>query len=745
MALSRRSWMQLVSAGGAATAADPLLAALNGYFRAAGPAAANEQKILTACGVCSPNCGITATVRDGVARFLEGVSGDFSGDGHLCAKGAAGLGYLYDPDRLKYPMKRTNPRRGLDEDPGWVRITWQEALDTMAERFNFYRTTYGDESLLFVSGEAHPLLARFFRSIGAVNVVNHWDECFLTDSVVMRWTVGGKTWVYDFEESKYILLFGWDLIAKNKIVTAQGMVRAKEKGAKVVFFSPNHTVTAKFADEWHSIRPGSDLAVALAMIHVILSENLYNREFVSSLTNFSEYENQIRAHFQPYTPEWAEKLSDIPAAVIARIAREFATQGPAIAPAHKKTLAANYANATQLSFAISILNILAGTPDRRGGRYFPRTVAIPGDEAIYPPPNPFPAPQGRRVDGRDKLPLANTAAGGMFSTLADGMLNKHPGMIRGALFYGYTVLGFPQPMQMVEALKTVDFLAVMDFLPNDTVQLADIVLPSTIYLEGAGLVSRVYRAPIPQVQVRQPVVPALFETRSPAFLGLELGKRMAPDYFKKSDGAWINPNELLDEQVKRSGIAESFAEFRKIGTYMKEQPFTPRTTFNIPGGKCQIYVPQFEKDGEPLPHWHPKREEPSAEYPYYYLTFIPGVHKRNTTQNNRILHEMMPTNAAILNPALARKLGVAEGAMVQVRSRVGSIELPAHLSESMRPDCVMVAHGFGHRSRLLTAAGGKGVRDGDIVPSQSIEECIAAKNFGGSACIMDAVVQVEPV
>jgi thiosulfate reductase/polysulfide reductase chain A len=642
-------------------------------------------------------------------------------------------------------MRRTNPRKGLDEDPGWVRITWQEALDTIADRFRSYIDQFGPESLLFMTLPAPDLWARFMSAIGAVNRVNHIDECFGTDRVIQKYTTGGKTWCNDFENSGYILLFGWDLVAKSKVVYANGIVKAKERGAKLVHFSPQYTATSRMADEWHPIRPGSDIAVALAIINVILSENLYNRESVDNYTNFGQYENEIRSHFQPFTPEWAWGENDVPAEAIVRIAREFAARGPAIVPAHKKTLCANYSNASQLVHAISILNILAGTIDRKGGRYFARTLNIAGVDAVYPPPK-YPAATGRRVDGRDKLPFVHETDSGMFSTLADGMLNKFPGMIKASFWNGYTVLGFPNPLRMMEALKTVEFTVVMDILPTDTTSFADIVLPSTTYLEVADAVARDYAAKYPQVVARQPVVPAMFETRSIGWVAIELGKRLAPDYFKTADGSWINPSTLLDEKVKRAGLGASFAEFKQVGLWTKEQPFAPRTTFAAPGGKCQIYVPEFPAKGvDPLPGWRPKREQLSADYPYYYLTYIPGVHKRNTTQNNAILHEMMPANSALLHPKLAAKLKINEGQKIRVSSRVGSIELPAHLTETLREDCVMVAHGFGHRSRLLSNANGKGVRDGDLVPDNSPEEMLALGNFGGSSCIMDVVVNIEPL
>lgn len=741
MSVSRRNLLKWTGA----LAGAPTLGAFDRFFQPAAPLAAGQKELITCCGICSPACGMKATVKDGVLTFLEGLPGDIHGEGHLCGKGAAGAGFLYDADRLKYPMKRTNPKKGFDEDPGWVRITWQEALDTIATKFKGYLEQYGAESLLFVTLPAPDLWMRFMNSIGAVNRVDHIDVCFLTDRVIQKYTTGGKTFCNDFENSKYILLFGWDMVAKAKVVYANGVLKAKDKGAKVVHFSPNFTKTSAVADEWHAVRPGSDLAIALAMINVIVSENLYNRDFVESYTNFSNFENEIRANFQQYTPEWAAGESDVPADDIARIAREFAASGGGIVPAHKKTLCANYANGTQLVHAISVLNILAGTIDRPGGRYFPRQTSIPGVDAIYPPPA-YPAKRGRRVDGRDKLPLVADVDTGLFSTLADGMLNRYPGMVKASFWNAYTVLAFPEPTKMEEALKNVEFTVVMDILPTDTASLADIVLPSVTYLEASDVVARDYHAKYPQVIVRQPVVPAMFETKGIPYVAVELGKRLAPEYFKTADGSWINPTALLDEKVKRAGLAANYAEFRdKTPAWKKEAAFVPRTTFAVPNStKCQIYVPQFKaNNADPLPVWRPKRDQPSAEYPYYYLTYIPAIHKRNTTQNNALLNEIMPENEALLNPDLASKLGVRSGQKVRITSRVGSIELPAKVTGTLRPDCVMVAHGFGHRSRLLTKSAGKGVRDGDVVPASSADEMLRLGNWGGSSCIMDAVVKIE--
>jgi anaerobic selenocysteine-containing dehydrogenase len=144
MDMTRRNWFRIAGATGGSLLTDSLFGQ---YFRPASNAVSSDRIITTACGVCSPACGIKATLRDGVVKFIEGLPGDLSGEGHLCGKGAAASGFLYDPDRLKYPMQRTNPVKGVDQDPGWRRISWTEALDLIAAKFKDALVKYGSESL----------------------------------------------------------------------------------------------------------------------------------------------------------------------------------------------------------------------------------------------------------------------------------------------------------------------------------------------------------------------------------------------------------------------------------------------------------------------------------------------------------------------------------------------------------------------------------------------------------------------
>lgn len=739
--ISRRNWLQMAGKAAALSVA-PWERLFAEHFTAAPHALYPPESLVTSCGICDSACGMRATVQNGAIRFLQGLPEDPHNQGRLCAKGTSSVLLKDDPDRLKYPMKRTNPVKGFEEDPGFVRISWNEALDTIAQRFRQILDTHGQEALLAVSRSSPAWFARLYSALG-IQRVDHNDLCYAVDIAIQQRTVGTHSFAWDLDNASYIVLFGWDMMARAKLSLAQRLMRAKERGAKVVNFNPCKTATARFSDEYYPIRPGSDLAVALAMIHVLLKEELYDKEFVRAYTNFSEYEQQIRSNFERYTPEWAERESDIPATVIRQVAREFGTRRPAVAPIHKKTPGANYDNAGQTCHAVAILNILAGNIDRTGGHYFPRTISIPSLDAIYPPPA-YPKTPSKRIDGREKLPLAPNY--GMFSTLADGMTRVYPGKVKGIFWTGYHLSSFPNYRSLGEALKTVDFMVLVETLPVDAMYFADILLPSTMFLEGSDLIARTYNAKTPFVVVRQPLTAAPFETRSASYIALELGKRLAPDYFKKADGSWLSSSEFLDEQVKRAGLGESFADFRKKGFYTVERPFTPRTTFATATGKCQIYIPEFEAAKyPPLPGWRPKRDVPNAEYPFYLITYLPGEHKRNSTQNNAILNEISGTNHVEIHPRTAEERGIRDGDLVRVRSRAGELTLPARLTATIRPDCVAVPHGFGHKSPYLTQAGGKGATDNELVPADSADAMAARGNWLGSGCVMDAVVNIERV
>ncbi len=710
----------------------------------------NLEKVYTTCGICSSACAVTAYVKNGVLRFLTGNPEDPQSQGKLCAKGKSGAKFLYDPDRLKYPVMRTNPEKGIDVDPKWKRISWEEALDTIANKIREVKEKHGPQAIVFLTMPKPSVMKRLISAIGTPNLVTHHDTCVLPHVIVQKFTLWTKPWGWDLENARYILSFGWDQPAKGKIVFVRRFITAMERKAKIVVLNPMYSLTASKADEWIPIKPGTDLAFALAMINVILSENLYDRGFLEKYTNFMEHETEIKEWFREYTPEWASTLTEVPAETIRRIAIEFATTKPAVAPVHKRDPAGpNYANSWHLGRAILILNALVGSIDTYGGLVYPRGFKIPPCTSVFPPSKPFPTPPvEERIDGKEKLPLVKKVGLGLFSPLADNILKKKPYEIKMVIANAYNILAFPQPTKIIEALKKVEFVVDIDIYPSEMAQLADIALPDLTYLEKTNIIGRGFPrcAKIgPQAQIMQPVVKPMYEARGLAWICLELGKRVAPEYFKKQNGEFYTWSEYLEEAAKK-GLGITLAELKKKGIHFKEEKFVPYAKLEAmvkKGKKIEVYGETFEKNGyDPLPKWVPPREFPSNEYPFRLLVSRSPVHRHTKTTNNVLLLELDPVNCVFINSEVAGSLGIKDLDWVYVESRVGKVKLQARLIKGIRKDCVAIFHGFGHWSKELKSGYGRGVNDGDLIPTQTVDEIIARGDPTAAGCMEDVCVRV---
>jgi len=706
----------------------------------------SDEVVPTFCSVCSGGCAMQAYVDHGRLVHLAGNPHDLAaGDpfdpdagGRLCVKGYTAVKTLYDPDRVKYPMKRTNPNKGMGEDPGFVKISWEEAIDLAAEGLNDVIDQYGPESFL-VLNRSHPHSVRLGRAIGTPNFVAHQSTCFTTQEAVWRAMVTGgpKPWTYDVENCRYILSFGWDGLGKGKNMQVRNTTRALERGAKLVVLDPYKSVTASKAHEWLPIEPGTDLAFCLAMIHVIMKEELYNRDFVN---NYTQGVRELDDFAAEYTPEWAAEITGIPAETITRIAREFADTEPAHIPSHKRDAAGpNYANSWKLAQAQLVLNALVGTIDRPGGTILSRNPSMPGLDEVFPPPE-YPEARPERIDAFDRdNPLYAGSIRGNFATLAHGILNEDPYPLKAALVRRYNTLSFPNAVKMTEALASLDFMVCCEIYPSEMAQLADVVLPEPHWLEISGLSARGYHSMYPQIAVRLPTVDSLHDTRGFGTIVTQLAEAMGyGEYFEGVSG-----DEFNDAQLRAVGTSWEELAGSPHGIWEDKQPLEPRTEFNTPSGKIELYSTVLEEAGfDPLPHWAPRREEPSDEYPYHFLIGRPAMHKMTQTQNNPLLMEVYPENHATMNVKLGEELGIRDGDEVYVESRVGRIKLKARLIEGIRPDCVQVVHGFGHWSRDLSLAHQAGANDGDLIPDMTFEEMAELGDPGVGACMTDFGVKV---
>ncbi len=731
--LSRREFLKLIGTGSAAAV---LSGGLTAFVPTPTYAAPEEEGVLYGvCGMCGMGCAYVAHLRNGRIVRLSGNPKDQIAEGKLCVKGYSGIRLLYDPDRLKYPMKRTNPEKGIGVDPRWVRISWDEAIELTASSLKQIRDTYGPEAIIMIS-MAKPWQKHFARAIGTPNLISHHNTCVASQVLAWVTTVGRMAWTVDFEHSKYILCFGWDSLGKAKNHWGRAVNRARANGAKLVVFDPRLSITAAKADEWIPIKPGTDLAALLAMIHVIINEDLYDHEFIENYTYGFE---QLKEAVQEYTPEWAASICEVPAETIARIAREFATTKPSVLASHKRDAGGpNYANSWRTSRCFLILNALVGSIDRPGGRILDRKPALPGLWDVFDLP-PYPeSASGVRIDGLEEAPILYKLNMGSFTTLAEGILSGKPYPVKAAVVWHHNVLAFPNPNRLIEALKTLDFIAVSDVMPTEIVQLADVVLPESTYFETGGLVPRAYHAMYPQVALKEPL-PTLYDTKPFGSVALAILRAMGLDEYAP-DGMGGGP--ILEAQLEALGT--TVAEIRGSGGLWGEPvELEPAVEFKTPSKKVELYSTTLEENGyDPLPYWQPPRAELSDEYPFHLLIYRQPWERLTQNQNDPVLAELWPENCAVLHADTAHELGISEGDYVWVESRWGKIKVKAKLTQGIRPDCVAVDHGFGHWSPALSVAYGKGANDGELAPNATIDEQLQYKDPSMSAYWEDIAVRV---
>lgn len=733
--LSRRQFLKLTGAAGAT-------AILGGGLTAFAPlpayAAPEEDAILHGtCGVCSMGCAYVAHLRNGRIVRLSGNPKDQVAEGKLCVRGYSAIRLVYDPDRLKYPMKRTNPEKGVGVDPGWVKITWDEALDLTASKLKEVREAYGPQAIVLVA-RPQDWQKHFARAIGTPNHITHNNTCYSTHDVVWRAMVTGKgrTWTADYARSQYILAFGWDGMGKSKNHWGRSVNAALANGARLVVFDPRLSITAAKAHEWVPIKPGTDLAVLLAMIRTIVNEELYDKEFVTAYTSGFD---QLKDAVQEYTPEWAAGISEVPPETITRIAREFATTKPAVIAHHKRDAGGpNYANSWRTAQCFVILDALVGSIDRPGGHILDRKPALPAFDQVFQFPAYPDTIKGPRIDGLEKFPMLKPLGKGAFSTLAEGILSQDPYPVKAMVVWKHNLLSFPNPSRLLEAIKTLDFVAVSDVLPSEMVQLADVVLPDYTFFEGSGINAREYHAMYPQVALRDPL-PPLGDVRSFSSVVISVLKKMGLNEYVP-DG--MSGKAMVKAQMEALGTT---AEAIRGAGGMWGEPgeFKPKTEFGTPSKKIELYSTVLEENGyDPLPRWEKPRAVLSDQYPLHLLIWRKPWERMSQSQNDPILCEFCPENCATMNPELARKVGVGEGDYVWVESAVGKIRLKAHVTAGIRPDCVAVDHGFGHWSPGYTVGCNKGGNDGDLIPNLTVAQQLEADCPGMGAFMEDVAVRV---
>ena len=630
----------------------------------------------TFCQICRAECGMIVHLQDGRVVEIQGDPADAWSKGKLCVKGRNAHRILYARDRILHPLLRDSKGGPLR------RVSWEEAVDFIANKLEAMSGDYGPESLVFYRGTTakvvdSAVLNRLAALYGTPNVTGTWSVCVGPKMLAYDNTFGRPSMPWcDLRSARYIILWGASpaITHLHRYLGISADIRAaRQRGAKLVVIDPRRLPIASQADNYLQIRPGTDLALALAMIHHIIGSSLHDEEFVEAHTLGFD---KLAEHVAPYTPQWAERITDVPASTIEEVATGFAVTKPA--SLDRRQGVQHCRHATQTLRAMAILMAITGNVDVEGGLMLtpdrsPKTLPVPDDL-------PSPAP----TFWRDRFPLARDGG----SLLPEAILSGSPYTIRGlVVIEGNPVSCFANTGKARQALAGLDLVVIHDLFMTDSTAFADVVLPACTFLEKGEISVQSLRSDHP-VRTRLPVVEPPGEAL-PEWKWLSLlGRRLGYGEFFPFD----TDQQAIDAVLSQAGWTD-------------QEPATPtihgrvlETGFTTPSGRIELYSRSLgERGADPLPTAAIEWPEDEA-YPYYLITGakVPQFY-HSQHRNVPALRKAYPEPLAEMSRTLAEELGFRDGQQATIETHVGAADFKVKVSEAIHPLTVSIPHGWAGR------------------------------------------------
>ena len=655
--------------------------------------AESEAIYKSACRVCHGGCGVLVHVKDGKVVKVQGDPASPLNRGRMCPKGLASIELLYHPDRLRHPLKKTG-KRGQGK---WERISWEEALGTIASKLADIRSAYGPESIALGQGTGRYYFLEAIRFANALGTPN-WCEpgqaqCFCPRIAAGMMTYGELPVCDYYGETNPACLLVW---GHNPVVSGPDgeiQFRVKEcirKGTKLIVVDPRETEAVREADLWLQVRPGTDDALALSMINVIIGEGLFDSEFVEKWTVGFD---RLARRAAEYPPEKVEKITWIPAEKIRSAARLFAKTKPAtlewgVALEHTP-------NCLQTVRAVGLLPAITGNIDIPGGW-------ILGEHLMGE--HPFLAEclseetKERRI-GADQFKVLCGPQAFMPSahvpTLFQAMRTGKPYPVKAFLIFGNNgLVTYANGKQFYETLMKVDLLVVMELFMTPTAELADIVLPSATWLEADQVVGMPLGAC--NVILAQQKVVQVDECRQPEEVFAELARRLHLEVGHEP------LEQLLDQQLKPLGM--TFQEIKQRGFVTAPVKYRKyeKEGFKTSSGKVELASSYLEMLGyDALPYYEEPPESPISQpelaekYPLILITggrseYSFGSEHRQVSS----LRKQHKDPLVQIHPETARERGIEEGDWVWIESPRGKIQQRASLTEGIDRRVVNVEYAW---------------------------------------------------
>ncbi|HEX5280166.1 MAG TPA: molybdopterin-dependent oxidoreductase [Micropepsaceae bacterium] len=659
------------------------------------------ETVPTTCAECSAHCGALLTVSDGrVTNVAPNPDHPYS-RGAFCIKGIRGLtGLTYHKLRLLHPLRRMGERGA----GSWQRISWDEALDAIADGLAAARAKYGPLSLAGAVSNANcnrgvtvPLL---LRSLGSPNVLINQDLCGGCRGVSSRVTGLDIARGEDIEDANCALVAGRNSYAANPVEWTQ-LKNLKKRGGRIIVLDPKRTPAADIADLWLRPRPGTDAAIGLAMMHVLIRESLYDREFVTAwCTGFDSLKQRVAE----FAPEAAERLSGVRAADIESAARIYADGPSTFVSGHGIDA---FSAGVQTFRAFHCLLAISGNVDRRGGNLRVKKPRGFRDfaQVVHDPAFRLPREIEKQRIGAQQFPLWSGPEGWQAAchnpSAIDAMLTGNPYPLRAMYISGVNpVVTYPDTHKTVAALKSLDFLAVAADMMTPTAALADIALPKTTGVEEED----VKLSPGGCVTYTNPAVPPQGEARCDLDIAIALLDRMgARGAVTKNLFRWRTQSEFTEFLLGDSGITidnlrrDGYARFKyRLGDF-GERPFP------TPSGKIELYATRLADLGlDPLPNFiapaaDSSRPDIRENFPLLLLT----GDREKTYHHSRFREQdwaqkVSPDPRLLIHPETARELAFTDGAWVRLETEhlAGACLLKLKVTDATPPGVVSTGMGW---------------------------------------------------
>jgi len=645
------------------------------------------------CAQCAAGCGLEVRVMEGeaevtrqgqvglikmgLAKKLEGNPNHPVNQGKLCAWGQAGLQVTYNPDRIRFPLKRSGPR-GSGE---YQEISWEEATKELASHLAPLSASKKASSLAFLTrpqrGQRAVLIGRFLSAFSGSRLINFefFEEAVLRQANALSFG-HYQLPTLDLANANYVVSFGADFLATWNSPVAQnlgyGTMRQGRPGqrAKLVQVESRMSQTGANADEWVYARLGTEGMLALGLANVLLSEKLRPAEAAGQTGALLEGWSKGLAD---YTPENVEKMTGVEAAKIRRLAREMAAHSPAVAIIGGAPLAQT--NGLSNALAVNALNALLGSVEKTGGVFF-----------TPQPPMKDPTPLKANSSVRE---------------LSDGILKGSPPVEALLLYDANPVYASPPAWRVREALEKVPFIASLGSFVDETTILADLILPDHSYLES--WIDNVPESGTKQAvaSLAPPVMLPLHHTRAmpdvlldvAQQLGGEAAKALPWKTYEEMLQAAFDPLRSQPGSVSAKSSDDFWNEVQAKGGWWSAEVKNPPAarTAKLSAGPAKVAEPQFDGSAQ---------EYPFNLLPYASQQFGDGSHANLPWMQEMpdVLSSAMWSTWVEINMQTAERLGIEQGDLLEVASQHGKLQAPALLSPGIAPDVVAIPVGQGHEN-----------------------------------------------